>query len=188
MKINLTGVKTAIIVIVLFCSCSLFEDDILQVYDEFGNPVIDTFELVGLPAVRLDSGYYPWKLYGKINNGIMNIDFPAVKLELGRNTNHSLVYIERKNYSSTKFSLQKQGKDDNDIIYIYYSTENLHLDDYYEIGNTLTLKPGWNFIEVKQNPKWAYGNNEPYYIFKLISQDINSLYKKGYRWRLERWN
>jgi len=56
MKLNFIRIVTAVFIIVFFYSCSVFQDDVLQVYDESDNPVNVTYELVGLPSVSLDNG------------------------------------------------------------------------------------------------------------------------------------
>jgi hypothetical protein len=161
------------------------DSDKLQVYNEDGSLFNGTIELVGLPQARLDSGYYPWKLYGKIVNGKMEIDFPGVELSLG-SSQYCRVYIEVKNSDSTKFGLYKPGSSDYQV-YIYYSTGNFIEYNPYEPENGISLKPGWNFVEELHNPNWSYGSGEPYWITGLISQNINDFYNKGYRWQLEHW-
>jgi hypothetical protein len=157
----------------------------LQVYNEDGTPFNGTIELVGLPRARLDSGYYPWKLYGRIVSGKMEIDFPDVELGLG-SSQYCRVYIETKNSSSTQFGLYKPGSYD-DRVYIYYSTGNFTEYNPYEPENGIALKPGWNFVEELHNPNWSYDSGEPYWITGLISKNVNYFYNKGYRWQLERW-
>jgi hypothetical protein len=160
-------------------SCEIDDSDELQVYNENGTLFKGTFELVGLPSVRLDSGYYPWKLYGRIVDGKMAIDFPDVELELG-SSQYCKVYIERKNSGSTKFGLYKPGSYDY-RVYIYYSI------GFYETEEGYRLKAGWNFVEELNNPNWSYDSDEPYSITGLISQNVNDFYVKGYRWQLEYW-
>jgi len=187
MKNYLTGLMTFLIFfLILLNSCRSDEDDFLKVYDYYGNPLNETFEIVGLPEVRLDSGYYPWKLYGNIINGQMLIDFPDVKLELGSGNKYSMIYIEKKNSSSVKFGLYK-STDYSERAYIYYSTEDVFIPGYYDVKDGMNLKTGWNFVEEMENPKWSYGNDEPYHIYGLISQNIYDFYKKGYRWFMELW-
>jgi len=168
-------------------SCQFDNFDNLQVYDYDGTPLKSSYELVGLPLVRLDSGYHPWKLYGRIVNGKMDIDFPNVKLELGSKNIYSTISIERKNSNSMKFALHDIKSDFSSKVYIFYSTENHKANGFRGSENEIALKAGWNFVEELLNPKWAYGNDEPYYIIGLISQDINDFFRKGYRWYLEIW-
>jgi hypothetical protein len=167
------------------CQADTDDSDKLQVYNEDRTPFIGTMELVGIPSTTLSSGYYPWKLYGRIVNGKMDIDFPNVELVLGSRGGNQVqydnVYIERKNYSSTKFGLYMPGRVYENRVYIYYSTGN------YEARDGFQLKAGWNFIEELKNPNWVYGNGEPFNITGLVSQNINDFYKKGYRWQLELW-
>ena len=188
-KGNFMGPHLAKIMVILICSSLILtvscqvddSDDILQVYNENGTPFNGTFDLVGLPSVRLESGYYPWKLYGRITNGKMAIDFPDVKLVLRENVYISKVYIERKNSSSTRFGLYKPGSDNYRGVDIYYVTDDL----LYE---GIALKAGWNFIEELENPNWTYESDEPYVIPRFISQDINEVLQKGYRWQVEYWS
>jgi hypothetical protein len=166
-------------------SCKLDDSDVsdnsnkLQVYNEDGTLLNETFELVGLPRAWLDSGYYPWKLYGRIVNGKMAIDFPDVELELG-SFQYCRVYIERKNSSSLKFGLYKPGGFDY-RVHIYYSTGLYKTEDGYQ------LKAGWNFVEEIHNPNWSFDSGEPYWNTGLISKKVNDFYNKGYRWQLEHW-
>jgi hypothetical protein len=168
-------------------SCQIDKDDIntndsvkLQVYNEDGTPFKETVELFGLPLARLDTGYYPWKLYGRIVNGKMAIDFPDVKLELGSSL-YCSVSIELKNSGSTRFGLHKPGGDYDSQVYIYYSTGS------YETDVGIQFKAGWNFVEELKNPDWSYDSDEPYRINGLITNNIIDIYNKGYRWQLERW-
>jgi hypothetical protein len=172
-------------VFVISCQADTDASEKLQVYNENGTPFNQTIELVGVPSARLNSGYYPWKLYGRIVNGKMEIDFPDVELVLGSHGDYQLqydtIYIERKNASSTKFGLYMPGRVYDNRVYIYYSTGN------YETEEGFQLKTGWNFVEELKNPNWSYDNNEPYSIAGLISKNVNDFYKKGYRWQVERW-
>jgi hypothetical protein len=172
-------------VFAISCQADTDASEKLQVYNADGTPFNETMELVGIPSEKLSSGYYPWKLYGRIVNGKMEIDFPDVELVLGSHGSEQVqfdrVYIERKNFFTMKFGLYKPGKGNRNRAYIYYSTGN------YTTGNGFQLKAGWNFIEELENPKWVYGNDEPYSITGLISQNVNDFYKKGYRWQVERW-
>jgi len=166
----------------------------LQVYDYDKVPIKGKgiVELVGLPGNTLLSGYYPWKLYGRIVDGKMDIDFPDVKLTLCESMQMDSVSIRLKISSSLRVGLYKKNNDDSDRVYIYYLTDDLIHKEIDVNANTIIeqeieLKAGWNFIEERHNPKWVYGNGEPYYIYRFISQDINDVLNKGYRWTMERW-
>jgi hypothetical protein len=177
--------------LILASSCqtdSSDDSDKLQVYNYDGTPYKGTIELVGLPWVWLDSGYHPWKLYGRIVNGKMEIDFPDVELGLG-SFEYCRVYIELKDSYSTKLGLYIPSRDHDSIdhdswVYIFYSTGSYSTGPY-EPREEVRLKPGWNFVEEMTNPDWSYGNDEPYWITRLISQNIDDIYNKGYRWHWE---
>jgi hypothetical protein len=189
MGIYFVKIMTVLILSFLVCAISCQTDtdasDKLQVYNEDGTTFNGTMELVGMPSTTLSSGYYPWKLYGRIVNGKMEIDFPDVELVLGSHGDYQLkydnIYIERKNSSSIKFGLYKPAESYDNRVYIYYSIGN------NETGEGFPLKAGWNFVEELKNPNWSYGNDEPYSITGLISNNVDDFYKKGYRWQVERW-
>ena len=196
MKTN--SAKTALVlvffVLIFTFSCQIDDSgEQLQVYDDNGVPITvkGTIELVGLPGQTLVSGYYPWKLYGRIVNGKMDINFPDVKLTLREGEQMDVISIRLKNSGSTRLGLHKKNNDYSDRLFIYYLTDDLIYKtiDYMnnEIEQEIKLKAGWNFIERAENPKWVYGNEEPYYIYRLISHDINDVLNEGYRWTMELW-
>ena len=193
---NANSAKTALFlvfsVLISTFSCQIDDfDERLQVYDYNGSPITGkgTIELVGVPRQPLLSGYYPWKLYGKIVNGKMIIDFPDVKLTLREGVQMDMIRFNVKDSYSTRLDLYKKNNDYSDRLYIYYLTDDLIYKaiDYRnnEIVQEIELKAGWNFIEEKYNPKWVYGNEEPYYIYRFISKDIIDVLNEGYRWIMD---
>jgi len=58
----------------------------------------------------------------------------------------------------------------NSGVIIYYTDKDIICET--RSGSEIQLKAGWNF--------WDRTN-------KIISQDINVLFSKGYRWRWESW-
>jgi len=197
---NVNSAKTALVlvfsVLIFAFSCQIDDfDERLQVYDYNGSPITGKgiIELVGLPEQTLISGYYPWKLYGRIVNGKMDIDFPNVKLTLREGEQMDIISISVKNSYSTRLDLYKKGNDASDRIFILYLTDDLiyKVINYInnEIEQEIDLKAGWNFIEVRRNPNfsWVEENEEPFYFYRFISQDINNVLNEGYRWRMELW-
>jgi len=198
MKTN--SAKTALVlvfsVLIFAFSCQTDDfDERLQVYDYNGSPITGkgTIELVGLPGQTLVSGYYPWKLYGRIVNGKMDIDFPDVKLTLREGEQMDIISISVKNSSSTQLGLYKKGNDASDRIYILYLTDDLiyKVNNYINNENEqeIDLKAGWNFIEQRRNPNfsWVEENEEPFSFYRFISHDINDVLNEGYRWTMELW-
>ena len=195
---NVKSAKTALFlvfsVLISTFSCQIDDfDERLQVYDDNGSRIKSkgTVELVGLPGQMLLSGYYPWKLYGKIVNGKMIIDFPDVKLTLREGVQMDMIRFNVKDSYSTRLDLYKKNNDYSDRLYIYYLTDDLiykaidFMND--NIEQEIELKAGWNFIEERYNPNfsWVDGNEEPFYIYKFISQDINDVLNEGYRWTMD---
>jgi len=172
------------------------DSDIFQLYDRDGTPfkssefLNDSFELVGFPSLKLASGYYPWKLYGRVVNGIMEIDFPDVELVLREGVQMDSISIEHKTRSNFVFDIRKLNNDFVSSVKIYYLTNDLiHKEIYVNakmefIEQELKLKEGWNFIERIRNTEWVYGNDKPYYVYRFISHDINDVLKEGYRWHI----
>ena len=174
----------------------------LQVYNEDWTPFKGNIELVGIPLASHGSfnspGWFPsstqdignlrpWAINGEVKGGIMNINFPTDKLELTseyqswtKGLTMAELHIDQKDSQSRKFFLHKKGGDYDNIVHILY-VEN----DF--TNELVTFKPGWNFIEIYRNPNWEYGNDEPYRLIGIISQDINVFLEKGYRWQIEYW-
>jgi len=173
MSVNFAKIMPVLVFSVLFFTFSCQNDvsesqDFFQVYNYDGTPFIShpyldaSFEIVCLPSQTLNSGYYPWKLYGKIVDGKMDIKFPNVKLSLREGLQMDQIYIQVKNKSFLGFSLRKKSHTNSqefDSIRIFYATDdlipkepNVNTDiDFIE--QEIELKAGWNFIEQRQNPK-----------------------------------
>ena len=203
---NLNLVKIAAIIIISFfaiSSCQSDGEDELLVYNNrifgeddklLGNV---NYNLVGVFGVGNSIQSNPVEIQGAIKNGKMNFNFPD-RIELnseydeyekdGVRIGH--LYIQKKDNQGIHFGLHKINSDLYNRVEILYSNTEYIPDNsgYYSYYEGITIKAGWNFIEILKNPNWSYENDEePYEIFGLISQDVNDLLKKGYRWRLENW-
>jgi len=175
-------------------------DTPFQIYDDDWTPFKGNIDLVGKPIIPLTNfnsllhlpfatsspTEIPWEINGYVNGGIMAIDFPNEKLELTseyKRASESVaigrVYIEQRNNRNLKIGLFNKNILDNHVIIIYTS------DDFS--SEVVTFKSGWNFVEIVRNPDWIFGNNEPFYLFGLISQSVQLFLEKGYRWRLDHW-
>ena len=184
----------------IFEEITIFQkgESLFQVYDEFGNPLIGSMDLVGIPCRsyglfdRPDGFPAPtsnipectWKITGEVKKGIMAIDFPnsdfALPPEyksLTEDLIFSQLFIEHKNDTWTKLGLHKKGNDFNGEVYILYVG-----DDFS--NEMVTFKRGWNFVEIITNPP---GNGESFRIIGTISQTVNDFLEKGYRWCTEFW-
>ena len=177
-----------------------------QVYDRDWTPFEGNIEIIGRPAIggSFDSpGHFPSStisfenrsfLNGEVKDGIMNINFPTDKIELSSeyksltsDLTMAQMFIEQENSSSRKFGLYKKADQIDNRAYI---SDNrvyiLYVDEDFS-NELVTLKAGWNFIEIYDNPNWEYGSNEPYQLIGIISQDVNTFLEKGYRWKIEFW-
>jgi hypothetical protein len=152
-----------------------------------GIPLLMDFDYFPGATVRLLN--LPWEINGKVNAGKMTIDFPVRKLELTSFYENSAtegvriceVHIEMKNNRNNNFGLHKIGSANNGRVYILYSS-----DDFNGLfGGSINLKSGWNFIETYDNENWTYGADEPYTSIGFITQNINDVLEKDYRWQIE---
>jgi hypothetical protein len=122
----------------------------------------------------------PWIIEGKIENGILTIDFPHEELELPENYGSDwtqgakIAEMHIQDTNRMHIALHKHDNKNNDSrIYIYYVDKDFNKFN----DGTVHLKKGWNFAEVT-----GYQN------IGLVTQDINDFIKKGYRWQLELWD
>ena len=206
------------IIAILFSSCQISsqeDTDKFQVYEPLGSPFNGNMDVIGIPRImqmrNLRWGFTsritedPWNIRGYIRNGKMNIIFPDKKFEITQD--YSLDSIDSvtifdfwfeeinniarcivtgmprpirlyRNYSTV---------DKISWVHILYATDDF--DRRFEEGR-LRLKAGWNFVEIRRNPASFSGSNVyvPWFIFGLISQNINDFYVRGYRWQMHTWN
>ena len=183
---------------VFICSCQPdLEEDEFQVYNEDGKLFKGNLNLVGIPYTlhrTLNPNNCPFKIQGNIKNGKINFNFSNGKIKLNSDYEITdsgeeigILFIQKKNNSSLQIGLN--NKDDR-VDILFSSAEYTFSDDFdsFPAYNGQTIKAGWNFIEILENPDWYYGSDEGYFIIGHKSQNINDFYKLGYRWQIEYWN
>ena len=154
--------------------------------------------MTGIPITFPHNTYpinCPWEITGKVKNGKMSISFLNNKLKLNSEYENDFtdgvrignISIQQKNNRSLHIGLHKINTDvsynEIDILYLSDDLHKPNLDFYGDIS----LKAGWNFIEIIDNPDWFYGSDEEPYLVGLVSQNINDFLNKGYRWQIEYW-
>jgi hypothetical protein len=180
-------------------SCELPEDsEEFLVYTEDGIPLegVD-MDLIGLFYYGQFEPLNSVEIRGAIKKGKMNFDFSRT-IEL---TSDYETYTEggvrigslsivSKNYRNLHFGLRKINFDDkyNEVDILYSSAEYIPGNSgHYSYYNGITIKAGWNFIEILENPNWFYESGENPYIIGLTTQNIKDIFEKGYRWQMGNW-
>ena len=127
----------------------------------------------------------PLRIYGKIKDGIVDIDFTNEQFEsafgyesFGDGYTFLHVVIVPQDNSRQSISLHKVdekyfGQLDLYSVVIFYVHE-----DFSE------LKSGWNFVELCHNHDPLPGEKDT--TIGIISKDINVFLEKGYRWQFDR--
>jgi len=144
--------------------------------------------------LRNEKGF-SWAINGKLDNGKMLISFPdtplALDLDYGSEYTDGVRIAEILIKSTDEvrwiaYYLRKYTNDHkrNHRVHIYYASE-----DYNKLNDgAVSLKAGWNFIEVYNDPIIEIHDDPIFPVYKdrwtvgLVSQDIDDFYKIGYRW------
>ena len=183
--------------------------------DDFFLPWNGTAEIFAWPNIVSGLIYdYHWIIDGKITQGSMNISLVEKKPELDsvfkiESTNGirtAEIRIDFTGFSDgvmASVRLAKFTKSENileqrevDIFYSDGNIDNFKFGEYTIYGgfgnSTIALKTGWNFIERITTVSRVEGSYRPYDLIDWnyrieITQDINDLFKMGYRWSLEPW-
>jgi len=174
-------------------------DSPFQVYGWNGTPVSETCDVEGIPQHPSNGdvlSFESWPtdhniqiINGKIDEGIMDITFPENYCLDSRyertstgGTRIAFIQLYRKGEGRHfyDFALTK-----NDMIFgagtksnnVYRNIGIYYADSVFSNGS-LTLNPGWNFVEQITD----YNQNIPLREIGKISQDINDFIHEGYRW------
>ncbi|MCL2727818.1 MAG: hypothetical protein FWD56_05490 [Bacteroidales bacterium] len=141
----------------------------------------------GFPSSTYGFSEYTWEITGEIKNGIMIIDFPDNGFKLTSDYESftegltmSQIFIQQKDNRNLVVGLHKKGEKFDSRVYILYVGDDFSND-------LVTFKSGWNFVETFYNPNWFYGSDEPFWLIGIITQDIHTVFKNGYRWQIEFW-
>jgi hypothetical protein len=138
-----------------------------------------------IPSATVFPNRVPWVIQGKIENGILAIDFPKEDLTLTeeygsdwtQGARIAEIHIHFTNPAGV--ALHKYDNKGNESrIYIYYADNDFNKFN----GGTVHLKKGWNFVEVRWGEVTDYQRT-----IGLVTQDINDFIKKGYRWHINIW-
>lgn len=174
-------------VLITFFSCKKepkeSEKSVWQVYEELDNTIYKSTEfLVGYPStpsIVLGGHTYsgnekPWHIDGSITNGILLIDFPDTlsltdeySSDLTEGVKIACLQIVSVKNSNKHIALHKLDERKPGVE-LYYTDKDFVFKTSQDLE--YQLKAGWNFYDA---------NN------KILTQDINELFDKGYRWQWE---
>jgi len=165
-------------------------DTPLQVYLMSGLPFQEDMNVVGslfpsgsytpgsFTAFERRTSYIPsylWQIEGEITEGIMAIDFPEGDFEpmfMGRIELDEKDVVLGRGVNLIKMTDNQQLK----IVHILYADEDFS-------NESVTLRTGWNFVEIVENSNGIL-DNEAWYLLGVITQDINDMLENGFRWHI----
>ena len=179
------------------------EEDEFSVYNEDGTLFKGSINLIGVPITFPLNTYpinSPFEIRGGVKNGKMEFGFPNKSIELNSEFENNYIggsvrigslSISAKDNQNLQIGLHKiNGEEYHRVNILYSSDEYTFSDDfdYSPVYSGTTIKVGWNFIELLDNPDWFYGSDEKSsLIIGFTSQNISDFLAKGYRWKIEYW-
>jgi len=177
-------------------------DTPLQVYDYDRTPFNGDMDLVGIPNIpyalfdrphtfpgsSFRENHPLWEVSGEVKDGIMAFDFSNEKRELtsaykkSNGLTYSILHIQQKNNQNRVIELIKR----DDFSFLVGFVRILYVDGDFS-NEWITFKSGWNFVEYYHNPDWFIGSSEPSWFTGMVTQNVDDLLEKGYRWYLAHW-